>query len=244
MSSDNYFLSLSNNEHSRTSAFKRFQETQQFADVTLACDDVEQIQAHRVLLSAASPFFEKVLHCHPNSHPLLYIRGTLRKNLKGLIDFIYSGEVEIPAEEFEAFMILADDLKVKGLVSRMPDNTELVQEQNEEEEVKAFEGTQGELIKEVDESVYNMPENQELLRTHDEEIGESETDLDMINAPFPVEKLFELEDKVSSLLTRSPDNAWKCTECTYTSKHKGHVREHVEGHIEGISLLCGKCKKW
>ena len=36
-------------------------ETHDFSDVTLVCDDAEPIQAHRVIISAGSSFFETVL---------------------------------------------------------------------------------------------------------------------------------------------------------------------------------------
>ena len=36
-------------------------ETQDFSDVTLACDDAELVQAHRVIISAGSSFFETIL---------------------------------------------------------------------------------------------------------------------------------------------------------------------------------------
>ena len=115
-STGQYSLNWPKHENNRTSAFKTLKETQQFVDVTLVCDDDEQIEAHRVILSAASPFFQNILQRNPHSHPLLYIRGSGKENLSALLDFIYSGMVEVPMEELEAFMALAKDLKVKGLV--------------------------------------------------------------------------------------------------------------------------------
>ena len=37
------------------------QETHDFSDVTLACDDAELVKAHRFILSAGSSFFETIL---------------------------------------------------------------------------------------------------------------------------------------------------------------------------------------
>ena len=36
-------------------------EDNEFADVTLACEDGQQIEAHKVTLEASSPFFQKLL---------------------------------------------------------------------------------------------------------------------------------------------------------------------------------------
>ena len=38
-------------------AFGSLRETTDFADVTLACEDGNQVEAHRVILSACSPYF-------------------------------------------------------------------------------------------------------------------------------------------------------------------------------------------
>ena len=42
--------------------------------ITLACDD-SQLQAHKVILSACSLFFRKILKQNPHQHPLLYLKG-------------------------------------------------------------------------------------------------------------------------------------------------------------------------
>ena len=39
------------------SAFGRLRNDKEFADVTLACEDDLQTEAHRVILAASSPFF-------------------------------------------------------------------------------------------------------------------------------------------------------------------------------------------
>jgi len=57
-------------EENRLSALKSLWENEDFLDVTIACDD-DQIDAHKVVLSAASPFFQNILKRNPHSHPLL-----------------------------------------------------------------------------------------------------------------------------------------------------------------------------
>ena len=90
-------------------------ESGEFLDVTIACDD-DQIRAHKVILSAASPFFRKLLLQNPHNHPLLYLRGTAKKDVLALLQFIYSGETQIIKEDLETFMDLANSLQIQGLV--------------------------------------------------------------------------------------------------------------------------------
>ena len=49
------------------SAFGRLRNDKEFTDVTLACEDGQLMEAHKVILAASSPFFEKILH--KGSHP-------------------------------------------------------------------------------------------------------------------------------------------------------------------------------
>ena len=86
-----FFLRWDLHEENRTSTLKSLWKNEDFLDVTIACDD-DQIDAHKVILSAASPFFQKILKRNPHSHPLIYLRGTAKKDVQSLLDFIYSGE--------------------------------------------------------------------------------------------------------------------------------------------------------
>jgi len=95
-------------------AFRELREEKDFFDVTLACDD-SQIQAHKVILSACSPFFRNVLRRNPHQHPLLYLKGVKYAELLSVLNFMYMGEVNVAQEELNSFLAVAEDLRVKGL---------------------------------------------------------------------------------------------------------------------------------
>ena len=52
---------------------------------------VQIIRAHRVLLSAGSGYLEKVLAMNPSDHPTVVLSNIRYKELKLLVDFMYSG---------------------------------------------------------------------------------------------------------------------------------------------------------
>ena len=52
----------------------------------------------------------------------------------------------------------------------------------------------------------------------------------------------EYDIELSALLEKT-QNVWRCIECNYNSKHRGHVKEHIEKHIEGYSFECQNCDK-
>ena len=55
------------------SAFGKLRDDNEFTDVTLACEDGQQLQAHKVILAASSPFFEKILQKNKHPYPLIYL---------------------------------------------------------------------------------------------------------------------------------------------------------------------------
>merc|ERR1712123_564388 len=95
-------------------AFRELREDKDFFDVTLACDD-DQIQAHKVIISACSPFFRNVLRRNHHQHPLLYLKGVKFTDLQSVLNFMYHGEVNVAQDELNSFLAVAQDLKVKGL---------------------------------------------------------------------------------------------------------------------------------
>jgi len=114
MSSEKFCLKWNDFESNISGSFKELRDDQEFFDVTLACHD-EQIKAHKVIISACSPFFRNVLRTNPHHHPLLYMRGVSFSDLRSVLDFMYHGEVNIAQEDLNNFLSVAEDLKVKGL---------------------------------------------------------------------------------------------------------------------------------
>jgi len=114
MGSEKFCLRWNDFESNISVAFRELRDDKDFFDVTLACDD-EQIQAHKVILSACSPFFRNILRKNPHAHPLLYLRGVKYSDLQSVLNFMYHGEVNVAQEELNSFLAVAEELRVKGL---------------------------------------------------------------------------------------------------------------------------------
>ena len=97
------------------SAFGSLREDSDFTDVTLACADGQQIEAHRVVLAASSPFFHHLFKRNNRANQLVYMRGVLYENLSAIIDFLYYGEANVSQENVDPFLSIAEDLKLTGL---------------------------------------------------------------------------------------------------------------------------------
>ena len=66
-----------------------------FADVTLACEDGKQVEAHKVILASSSPFFKNLFKRSRHPQPLVYMRGVRSDDLLAIVDFLYCGEANV-----------------------------------------------------------------------------------------------------------------------------------------------------
>ena len=114
MGSEKFCLRWNDFESNISTAFRELRDDKDFFDVTLACNG-EQIQAHKVILSACSPFFRNILRRNPHQHPLLYLKGVKYTDLQSVLNFMYHGEVNVAQEELNSFLAVAEELSVKGL---------------------------------------------------------------------------------------------------------------------------------
>ena len=102
-------------EENLLTSFRELRKNNDFTDVTLVCEDGVQIEAHRVVLGASSPFFKTLLKMNSHSHSLIYMRGVKSSELMPLVEFLYKGEANVQPEDLDAFLTLAEELQLKGL---------------------------------------------------------------------------------------------------------------------------------
>ena len=91
-------------------AFGNLKEDKYFSDVTLVGEDGQQMEAHKVVLAASSPFFQRLLVQNKHPHPLIYMRGLKSDDLLAIVDFLYFGEENVSQENLESFLAIAEEL--------------------------------------------------------------------------------------------------------------------------------------
>ena len=96
-------------------SFKELRSDSDFYDVTLVCEEDQRIEAHRIILTACIPVFGSLLKSSKHSHPMIYMRGVEARNLVAIVNFIYHGEANIYQEDIDGFLVLGNDLKLRGL---------------------------------------------------------------------------------------------------------------------------------
>ena len=113
---DDSVLRLRWNSHveSLQQLFESLLEQQLFVDVTLACEG-GSLKAHRVMLSACSTYFRRVLHETASKNPVIIMRDVSQQEMDFILQFIYRGEIHVPEIQLPSLLKTARLLEIRGL---------------------------------------------------------------------------------------------------------------------------------
>ncbi|CAL4066349.1 unnamed protein product [Meganyctiphanes norvegica] len=114
MEAERFLLKWNNHQSNLVTVFDQLYEQEAFTDVTLACDG-RTFAAHKVILSACSPYFQNLFISNPNTHPIVFMRDVRARDLESLLSFMYRGEINVHQHDLASFLKTAESLQIKGL---------------------------------------------------------------------------------------------------------------------------------
>ena len=225
------------------SAFGSLRNDKELTDVTLAFEDDQPMEAHKVILAASSPFFEKILQQNKHPHPLIYLKGYQSRDFLSILDFFYYGEAQVYQEDLDSFLAIAEEIQLKGLTRQ---NSSDLTEEHEKPQIleqisvkkDSFKATarQPDVKPENKTSRANFPEltipNQSItdLETHDESVKSM---MEKGENMIPDGKQANGNPKYSK--------SYVCKVCGKEGKKDG-VRSHIEkNHLRGFCIPCEIC---
>ena len=210
-------------------AFETLKDDREFSDVTLACEDGPNIEAHKAILASSSSIFMNILRRNKHSHPLIYMRGLKSEDLVAMIDFLYTGEANVYQENINSFLALAEELQLKGLTG-----TNEIKESGIQELVNPISSGKPKLK--------SFPKK--LLTSLDEDIKPTNP-MHTVTFKKTLQNNDELDPAVSSMMQKKYQGCWSCNICGKTEKNAKHLENHIEAkHIEGVTHPCGQCGKY
>ena len=237
--SEKFCVKWSEFQQNIATSFHDLGKEKYFSDVTLVCEEDQQIEAHKIVLAACSPFFSTLLKKNNHSHPMIYMRGLRAKDLIAVVDFIYHGEANIFQEDLDGFLALSGELQLKGL--------------DDSQEKKVFQAKTEESFH----SILNLKSEKKKYIPKQTIQYRKDSDLDI-----PVEK-YTIQNNISPIFTKKTvvhntddlkttldsmiennvggAKAWRCTVCGREIHDRRDMRRHVETHIEGLSYPCNLC---
>jgi len=235
---DKFCLNWNGYDTNIRESFRKLREDQRLFDVTLVTDDGQHIQAHKIILSAGTPFFSDIFLKSNKANMLIYLKGINSVELEHLLDFIYNGEASVRQEKLNDFIETGKELQVKGFESY----------------VSGKENTEGDPVRTVDEkeAMYENRENETITEENNicdtfepssEHHFSSEVAFkDSNGGKIQINGSSDLDMQIIEMLEKS-DGVWKCKVCGKTTQKCSNIKVHAESHIEGMSLVCNICNK-
>ena len=217
-------------EENTIKSVSQLRNEEEFCDVTLVSDDLKRIMAHKVVLASSSEYFKKILKTNKHSHPMLCLTGISSMDLENVLNYVYQGTLMILQEDLERFLNIGKRLRLDGLLAEEKDNQQieetfahnvpLKQDQSiKSQTCETPKVTQSTL---KDESTYASP------------------------ITIPVNDCFSvdgIEQKVIEYLGKNENGEYMCNICGKVGKQRVNTKNHIETHLEGISLSCTICGK-
>ena len=165
----------------------------------------------------------------------------MSEDLVAIMDFLYNGEANVFQESLEAFLALAEELKLKGLSGGV---------EAEETSVKESpQGRIGQLMKqEIGEEVFPP----KLNFSRPSSYASYDTKVALTNSKLIVEDIEDMDKQIKSLITKtdipsSKKGNWgNLTTCNICGKQDSYtnMQRHIEAkHISGLSHACAICDK-
>ncbi|KOB77344.1 putative bric-a-brac [Operophtera brumata] len=122
LASDKTFhLKWNNHLQNLSQLFTTIYSSSSLADVTLSCRD-GTLKAHKLVLSACSPYFEQIFKENPCQHPIVILKGIPFSEINLLVEFMYKGSVDVQELDLQSLMHTASELEIRGLAYEARDN--------------------------------------------------------------------------------------------------------------------------
>lgn len=103
--------------------FQELYDNKKLVDVTLYCSG-GILKAHRIVLSACSPYFSKIFQeIEVAQPPIIILKGISYDEMHQLLEFMYKGSINILEQDLPSLIQAGSYLEIKGMDTKnIPDN--------------------------------------------------------------------------------------------------------------------------
>ena len=235
--SEKFCLKWNDFNSNASKAFGVLRNEDYLHDVTLACEDNYQVDAHRLVLSASSEYFKALFKNNKNhigSKILLCLEGTESGDLNNILDYVYNGEVKIFQDDLDRFLQIAQKFQLDGLLGFTNNDS-----------------AKNESIERVDEpkiASMSSPMEQNISRgkmENEPSIINHNTTSSLVSSAAGTVDIQALNEKIKELTEEIGDRC-KCKICGHERSGRNRRQDlgnHIETHLEGLSFECQTCGK-
>ena len=219
------------------SSFRSLREERECTDVTLACEDGQQVGAHKVVLKSSSRFFRELLKSNKYQQPIIYMRRVNFEDLIAILDFLYLGEANLYQEKLESFLTIANELKLKGLAKDWENSEKNESRKDSKEDHLYHDAEYSQQIERTGHALVPLkqdPNNSVVKST-------LTADPDQLD-----EQIDSMMEATENFVTRKCGTRQKAFLCNVCGKLDGRtdLKRHIESaHITAITHSCDICGK-
>ena len=244
--SEKFCLKWNGFQENINTVFAELGKDTDFTDVTLACQDGHQVEAHKVILATSSPFFKNLLKRNKHAHPLIYMRGMKSEDLLALMDFLYSGETNIHQENLDTFLNISKELELKGLAGE--ENIAHIVSETDKPNINGTKKKHSKIKRAI------TPKSD----LFDKQFNFEGHNTSSMAVALPKQHfsgdIKELNEQVETMIIRGenmlcdsnkkPVKSFICKVCGKESGQKINIKDHIEAnHLDGVSIPCNFCEK-
>ena len=210
-------------------------KSNELADVTLVCDDKKQFKAHKIVLSACSSVFRRIIKDLPKNGSVIYLRGIQHQEMESILEYMYLGIATFYQERINEFLNVAQNLEIKEISedAKIEDENSSTEDQN-----KSDTEDDAELDRE---SQINNDVNERLLRNIRESQLQKNTD-GMFECDQCESKFLRKDHLKRHIQSKHEGVRYACNQCDYQASYNCDLRRHIQSKHEGVRYACDQCE--
>ena len=187
----------------------------EFTDVTLVCNDDQEILAHKVVLTASSPVFKRMLRSKNHPNPIIYLKDVNFQEMDSILQFIYLGQTTFNQNRISEFLNVAKSLEIKELSKNL--EIPIAQQQPKHTKRNSY-----------------VKDKVKTENTH----GLEAPAIVCNNCDYTALDELDLMRHVK----RSHKTEYKCDNCAYVTNDTDDLKEHIKNiHNRILVFQCRKC---
>ncbi|OWR41073.1 putative zinc finger protein and BTB domain-containing [Danaus plexippus plexippus] len=99
--------------------FAMLQQKAEFVDMTLVAGG-HLVKVHKNIVALASPYIKHMIQSAPCEHPVIFLSSITHEILSYILEYIYTGEVNVEVDKIKSFINAATELHITGISNDLP----------------------------------------------------------------------------------------------------------------------------
>ena len=259
MQQESYNLSWSNFSDHLREMMHGMMKSNHLTDVTLVSDDKKPLAAHKLVLSACSPVFTRLINYLPQTRAVIYLKGIKHEEMEAVLEFMYIGATRVKQDRINDFLEVAKSLEMKE-INNIPQNENNSSRNSKNNEIPPsidqalIEGIMENslvnfnldyLITE-ERKFSNNPssrftnETNKSFKIRKTEVASPKQNEDTRIFPNP-QSLRVKKIEISPPKQNDNDDGFACNLCNYKFKYNKDLTKHILSMHQGVILSCTQC---